>query len=818
MPRVKLLLNHPRIELLEDGWGITQTASNVSWGSWEEKDGKWTWRKTGMPQGFARERQTGVIMLMPKFLGSQMDVLQKVDWDFGNPDVMYETQTNQIETYSMIAARTGSESALVEILHSLAIQTILSAIDLRNIARSKQPLNANEPFSAIIQPGGVASSRVPSLFAMSFSSERFLLSITPTGEFTLYFKVSETETKLIARESYKAGGVDHRMPVQVSVIPWGPSYIGIHFSNDVASAWARGAPGTGGKSDSAFLINLADHGIDCPWDDSFAQHIKTPPGHVTIAVPAVRTPAGGAPSYLPFVAWTFSRGMYEGGTVKLGPITLDEKRTNPPELFMRGYFDYDGTRPDAPRAIGTPKGRDGTPWMPANYLEGYMELQMLPSPSGRQSPELWHWDVGIPEATFTPPWEPIDRSADWSMIRLQLSARSEASRLEVKLHNSPDSRIFFRPGPIRLEIDDVGVWDGYGIDREPTPEGPAGGPGVKGRMREEIHAHDMWHRLNTTTIAREIAVDNRSVAFVLKKVIKRAGFRDSDFEIDPDLDDLFFGDFPSPDEVKSFNSDTYVGDVVRDIQKFVNVQFADGLRVRWEDDLWKIYFATAWDQATLWPDNIILLDSSLMAVWDGTPLPARTDTARWNADQLVNRERFLLAGNETSIEITSSLPAFNCLEVVAQTQGTGKGDAVIGTIPKAPQTMADTNHPRFEGRIRKKIIAPPEALSAKDDAEIMKWARVIYDREQRRGITAQLGAEWQPFMRPDAFVMILGRNQEGEPCSYGCWRVERIDIQMDSDADIEGNDTSWKWEANYELVYQAKTDHPLFPMIAEDGE
>lgn len=827
VPRVTLTLNFPRTELLREGWAHSRTGRLVKPGFWEARSASslmgtaaYEWRNTPFPDDVWQEPNTGVLMMMPQVLRADLFsneawleyAIRRADFLWGDPDQVEEVENPATGGYLTVLKRpTGS--SLTEILVASALSDIIK-LGFGWIGRTETLISVNQGWSAIISPAGLTVDRAKAYLGFHWANN-FYIEFSTAGEFTVAYNfgnMDAAEWREIHRASFKTGSVDHKLPFQVTVIPWGRSYISVLFSQVTLGA-TLGVPrdpklGARGAQGNAFLIDLSEHGIPTPWADGIAQHIKTP----------------GAPLYVAanidsnqYVFW-ISRVVYpESATFDTGPVAMDFAKSVVPTTEYRGFADYDNSRPGAPKLSLSMIDRAGDPWTTDETI-GAIRVSMQSDPEQKYSPELWSYVAKVDPVTFTPDWTPVDVSDKWASIRLELTARSQASGLTVKLLGGDLAKYNKRGGPIRLEIDradgsgTVPVFDGYVMRREPTTEGAVVAGMIRGKMREELDAQDMWHRLNSQTMARALPIENRSVSEIIREAIQRTGQLPSEIEIDAELDEIAYSDVVTADQSKAWSSDTYVGDVVRDVEKFVSAQFSDGFRVRWLGDRWSCYFAYAWDEAELWPKNIFLLDGGLMAYWDevmGTAFDGlgRSDVERWNPSGAFGDERFYLMTSEFEPDI--NLPAFNCLEVIAPAGDKDGDGALMAVIDPDPEVLLDSESLIFEGRLRKGQKGPPEITDASED-EIPRWARWFYDREQRRGTVLGMQGEWQPEVMPDGFVMILGRGPGGDPVSFGCWRIESINVDIESDRQQD-----WSWSGSYDLVYQGPTAHPYFPMVSD---
>lgn len=816
-PRVSIVLDLPRSELLQDGFGESKTASAAKAGKWSNK----LWQEGALPEGIWKEPTTGCLMLKPSVFRADVEIeekwgenraLIKEAFDFANEQQVH-VEDNPVYPTGVLASvqtiapkRSGTGSTLINLLTSAALVSIASAMEMSMVwwAATKLPLKRNEGFAIIVNPANLALDTTLSYMNLAFGG-KFFLDLKAAGEFALYYNDgddSDPAWRMISRQSYKNGSVDHTSPFQITVIPWGPDYFSLHFSQIAQGVSGKSRAVGERKSESAFLISLSRAGIECPWADDIGQYIKTTAAKLHIALPA-KAHTG---------RFHIKRVAYAEETVDLGPLTMPEPKGQKPDVFGYGYWDYENSRPDAPKlALEVIPDHDGD-WSDEEDYRGAVRVVMTPSPDQIYTPELWSYDVTVPAMTHVPNWTPRDVSDKFTWLRLQLTARSEASVCQAKLIDQDPARMYHRGGPITvsfLGIDgqQVTVFDGYIKDREPTPFGPAIEGSVVGKMREEVTAHDMWTRVDNLLLSRSVSVDGMSIAELIRMVLNRCGFADEDIDVEDDvLEELTLAGSGAPDDLRVFNADATAGDVIRDIQKYTSAQFSDALRVRWEDGRWRVYLAWSFNVATD-PFSVFFLDTSVLEDWDtfyGSAISLMGDQDRWES-------KFYKV--TSSVEPNITQPAFNRLEVVAKVGDPSSDTAALVVIDPHPDVLNNPESPYFEGCVRTEVMAPPETVGAGDIERIQAWARSVYDREQLKGITLGFQAEWQPEIKPDQHILVIGRAPDGSPCSYGYFRIEEIDVEVTGDANNEEFRTDWGWSGSYSLVFQSRSGEETFPMI-----
>jgi len=789
------------------------------------------WEESDMPSEFWREPNTGIIMLKPGVFRESW--IEDEDWadfriamtDLVSGGLIDAPSYAAGGSWSLITPKRDSASVLIDVLAAAAAVAVardaLGDDTLRTVGRLDGNLGVNEGWSAFIDPAGKVSSRALNLMAFCFGGDKFYLAIRTNGEFSLLYNFGDaidTDWRMILQSSFKEGGVDHRLPFQVTVIPFGKDYVSILFSNFGGGRLQKLRYPSVGYQPSAHLIELSKFGIECPWNSDLQNYQKTEAGTLHIEMPLNRWSS----------SFSLARVAYPSGehSLNISPFGFALlKPDQPPGLTVFGLGD-DGSFPlTAPQLSQDVLGPTGASWDPETDTQGSIEITMESSPNRSYTPEFWSYDLTFQPVITTPEWTPVDVSSKFTHLRLKLTAASESPQATLKLQGGDFAKILHRPGPLMIEVQSAGggawntVLNGYGVTRELDPHGVISARSV-GRLREELVVHGrLWDQLNSLSLAEFPAIDARTFTWIFENLFGLCGYDAGDIDIDSDFDDLRVSDTQSPQELKVLSGDTKGGDLIRDLQTSFDRQQSDSFRVREVGDQARAYWADAWDIADEWPDHVFLMHHDLMGEWDtamstGFGPGERSDVDRWNVDQDPDRERFYIMNS--GLEITVDIPEFNALTIVAQTKGAESPDATLVSIPASPDVLDDTS-PAFEGRVRTEIKAPPEAL-AEDLGFVKAWARSLYDLEQRKGYQASFEGEWQPEIEPDQFIMILGRTPDGTAVSFGVWRIQEIDVEIALDWSSDSvPDISWSWRANYTVVYQGESDHPDFPMVTTEG-
>jgi hypothetical protein len=99
----------------------------------------------------------------------------------------------------------------------------------------------------------------------------------------------------------------------------------------------------------------------------------------------------------------------------------------------------------------------------------------------------------------------------------------------------------------------------------------------------------------------------------------------------------------------------------------------------------------------------------------------------------------------------------------------------------------------------------------------------LYDETYREVIQWTHGAEWVPGVEPDQFAWIVGLGPAGTPVSYGVYRIEEIEVNIEHDnvPDVtpdEGDfpqtlgDRRFTWKGEYTLVWESAYEVDGIPM------
>jgi hypothetical protein len=870
-PHITVTFNHARGELLKEGWGVSRVASAFQYAS---NDGNLflglmppgALGAAPPPEGFQLMPGQRIVRMRPDHTqrGFEEDSLYdstkyaKSELEFGDPDQFLE----MAQSHALLAKRTEAGSHLIESLTALAIAHTLALEQIADeqlvwAVRTQEVLKANEGIVLLIDPSGTTLDRAQRYAAVMIGDEFYLgINLNGMAEFWQYSATDDPEVfEWVMRETipFGEGGIHHQKGMIVELIPWGASNIQIRFAT-MNMAGSRYVAGTKSSSTAqqVYDIDLSRYGFEPSIDPSLNQVIKTQPAKAYVALRQGDIEDGTAYAF----RLRLSRVRYqESATFDLLPEALGETKTPAPQLVWRGFADFTlGGNPTQPQIGITAINEMGAAYVPGTSTYIGARVTMDASADRVYSPELWYWEGKIAEETHTPAWTPLDMSAKWTYLRIQRKASSEPCHFQGKFkRDSEYLNLFKSDGPIRVTAEsidgttEIPLFEGYPLDRKPTlggsstPPNPSETPGpgdpeedppippnlpmASLLIEDEIDALDGWHKLNNTPIRRAVSIEGKSVGTVLEDLLNQAGYPDSELRIEDDLYDIEIPGFTEPNALRVFAVDAFIGDGIKELIKPYGLGGYSDIRVRqvadpdWVDPgaapmVWSCYLAPIYDSATP-PTKAFYLDSSLIPSIthnegeEDEETVRRTDQERWEADPDDGMRHYI---STSTLELTIRKPDFNGLIARAST-GTGEGaDGLVCFIAPDPRVLDDPDYILFEGQVRGYEIGPPE-VTCQTYQELERIARRYYDRAHEGLITTSIGGEFQPEIDADEFIAILGRNPEGEPVSYGAWRIIAIDAEIRED---HGN-TRWSWYGNYALEYVGATPetgyYAGFPMF-----
>jgi hypothetical protein len=834
-PHITVTFNHARTELLKEVWGVSRVASAFQFAS---NNGNLflsllppgALGAAPPPEGFQLMPETRVVRLRPSFTekGFEEDTLydadkySKSELEFGDPDEHIEMPTSKM----LLAKRADSTSELTGLAAVPAFVQAILALATNDVliwtTRTTAVLRENEGIGMLIDGSGSSIDRAVVFQALYFGGRFWLgVSMNSTAEFWEY-----SGGEWVLREVFGIGdsGISHTKPFAVTAVPHGVAHISFYFTQSVdvrASLGATRSSSTFGK-EAVFTVDLRKYGFEPSIDPLLDAVVKTEASQAYVAqtLGGVGTKAHAHRNRLQRVRYR------ESETFDLVPEALGEAKTPEPQMAWYGYANFDsGSKPDLPQISIEAIDEMGDPYVPGTSTYIGARVTMQASSDRVHSGELHYWEGKIAEETHTPDWTPVDMSAKWTYLRIQRKASSEPCHFQGKFkRDSEYLNLFKSDGPIRVTAEsidgtaEIPLFEGYPLDRKPTL-------GVNSILEDEIDALDGWHKLNCTPIRRAVSIEGKSVGTVLEDLLNQAGYPDSELRIEDDLYDIEIPGFTEPNAVRVFAVDAFIGDGIKELIKPYGLGGYSDIRVRqvadpdWVDPgaapmVWSCYLAPIYDEADP-PTKAFYLDSSLIPSIthnegeEDEETVRRTDAERWEADPDDGMRHYI---STSTLELTIRKPDFNGLIARAST-GTGEGaDGLVCFIAPDPRVLDDPDYILFEGQVRGHEIGPPE-VTCQTYQELERIARRYYDRAHEGLITTSIGGEFQPEIDADEFIAILGRNPEGEPVSYGAWRIIAIDAEIREDH----SNTRWSWYGNYALEYVGATPetgyYAGFPMF-----
>jgi hypothetical protein len=798
-PQVKLTLDYNRRELIREYFGVGRDGRNFRFSALNSA-GELV--ASAVPEHLWREPNTGYYMLRPTFAHPQhwedpAKTLSQGLADF-NSHLPGLLEVGDTAGAQRILLQMGGYASVIPSLAVLGWTAALRDALSQAIIIETDPFEVNEGFAFTFQPYGTARNRVSDYIAVYFGGS-YCLVVDTGGNMKFYYGVDDDGSgspayRLLERYHYAEAAAGHRTAVQVAVIPFGPRFLSIVISSHPMTTGSLASVAGGAEFSGHFLVDLAKHKIDAPSIPTTGQYQKTASSPLYVGIRREG-----------LYAYDFSihRVRYlESCTFTLMPEPMTTVRPNStPTIAPYGYaYDLLGGGGYA-NLTGFVVNSDLAAWDPLTDTDPTPKFTMAPEQSGLYSPELWQYDLSIDGETAVAEFTEYDASAEWQRLRFHLSAGNEPTRFEAKLRRDDFDRLYKKGGPVRLDVvypgsvepytaaSYVPVFDGYLMNRQPT---------VSGRIvTDECEGLDMWHRLDSTPLDMETLPEELNVGPLLKRLIKRAGFEDSQITVDAVLDSLPQGKSEEPGQVKSYAPDTTVGTAVRDVIKRHAFAGRDLIRVRWEPSWsgtewvasWNVTLAPTYDPAV--PPSIRFYAASLM--------PAAADTARW------------LAGDfriKSDLEFTIGLPEFNWLRCSSTTSVKQDAGGLLSDIEPHYKTLTDPTDWRYEGRARVLSLSPPE-VTAQTQNELDRFARSFYQFHHSGTVVLACEAEYQPgLIKADMFVEVRGVNPSGDPVSFGAFRIENADCEIRRDA------YRHEWAGNYTLVYVGETADPDFPMFS----
>jgi hypothetical protein len=845
-----------RNELATPGYAFTRLASNYRFAYMPSPLAA---IRAGTPDGVWQEPNTGVIMLRPNcfrsgFRESPLHKIGRIGIDqlflAENPSSRSAFLAVHTDTGRKVLAREHNTSILW-LLPKLAEQAILDKLagvgeEMAVAWRTKEPLLMNEGFGAIITPTGVSDDRADNYYAFIFG-DRYCLNILMSGAADVYERVrlepdDPESTEWVFRDRYNFGsaGVDHTQPFMVCVIPWGETYISITFTQTQSAPLGGAFMATRGAGDrrAAFLIDLKQWGHDAEWHEGQKQWQKTKPAHLAVAIRKDVHMYDDAPFRIRYTS---------EAAFALMPEHLPQPFPDVfPQVVAFGYVGHKEPEQPRPTRIDVEyRNNLGAEWDPVTDTKLVVTMELTPSENGVYTPELWWHTVEFDRVIHQP--ELSVAQLPWRYLRIQKTCGLNASECNVKIYDDTYYEQLLRRGqPLQVTVrpanggDPIPVWDGYVDMVQPDtigatqledlslpPDPVTNKQLARIRVQSEMSGYDMWDRLESTPVQDTLPFTNKRLGETLVKLLRAAGFEDSDIELvdADDLNAIVIDPVTEPGAVESFEADMLVADAIRQLLARYQIQGESLIRVRWVGDKWKIYFAPSYDPSSTNILKVFHLDHTLIPLRDGDI--GRSDIERWFPPEGPEGLEHYYIKAEGNFEADVVQPEFNAAKFVSSTGSSDRAEKLEFWIPPHPDVIETPESPIFEGRVRSAILGPP-VVTAQSMLALQTQARGIYGATQARTVQAVFPGEWQPpvtiedrtyGLDVDDLIAIVGRNTDGEPVSYGVWRIEAMDIEVRTDAAIKsktGEDdighTYWDRHADYTVGYVGPTTSETFAL------
>lgn len=877
MQNVQVLLGQARPALRQASWYRTRLAKDFQPGliipnpkfqdTINSREPEFITIKAALPDDLWQEPTTGVILKKPNILRADFmegydpidnwanSLVKDIQWRWNTDPSSFgydftigtSSPATALTTHQFVGVplRSAVDDGIAAIQVTKAIQNWMDhSDDMVPGLETNDPFQINEGLSAWIHPYGMFTDRAKTYSVIAFGS-KYILEVRMNGSMVLNADLGYNASYITGNVPYTPkwvpvalftttdGGVSHTKPMQITIIPWGYDYISFLVSNvDDWNQTRKFSPRlTGSRLGKSFLYRISDsEGFNPPFDRKTGQYVKTYAAPVTIGTRAHNYSFGVGLAHVRYSKIVSELVLYPEFLPELKPYAAPTQKY---EGFAGATSDPSSIQPTAIDQSFT--NELGFPYNSTKDTEIVAKYELTASSDGMYTPELWLQTFSIPEDVWTPPWPVEDLSKFWTKIRFQRSTTPDTQKAEIRYRFGQDddrfSKLFVDGGkPIRFTIKGVPMFDGNIDVNRPTvgavivaPPSIMDSPVVADIMGQHT-AHDMWARLNDTEVDSYEFLDGLNMVKVIVALIKKAGFRDSDINvIDPNgyIASYDFESFQNANDWKNINPDATCGAVLRELLK--NYWFKP-IRVRWVDNQWLIYEAPTYTYVKNSPPAI-----QLAMV---TPL-GTSDTDRWS------NHIYKVRGN---FEIDNPEIDFNVL--VARTiKEVGEGaDGFEVTIPGNVLPTGDVNkydyfpyrsvndptYPWFIGSVKVKTIQPPEITLATSLPELAKLARIYFERYAKRRPTGNCRCEWQEEIDVDEFVWVTGLDNHGNPCSYGAWRVDDVDVEISQDFPDRSNahdfpdwvnspfnnrDMSYTYDARLSLVFVGLADSKDVPMF-----
>lgn len=828
LPRIRVLLDYPRPEIKTPGFGMTRVAGAFKFaalkrefkytGSLVVVTGRNRYTPADIDPKAWQEPSTGIVMLRPRALyanfmedaGAQPDRYDVSEFDHGSSDGGGALFIQLPNRRALVLRRENKDSDFVELTVPANVAASLTQTGGANglgwASKTKTYLARNEGFGFLIVPHGTAEDR--SADYKVFTWDRFSVRVQMNGIALFAVNMGSTvDPEWVVKSAFNFGnaGINHTRPFTIYILPFGRKFIGVYFGQGGMPGYEPVRSASAAKR-SAFLFDIEKAGLPTPeFDNSMKHYVKTEAGNLYVAIQKKKHHYQWQPFKLryPFDA-----------TITLMPEQLGITRPYDPVFTAYGYQPTGTTL--APMSNVNAFGDAFDKLTDIEVVPRFTMTHIASGPyQNLYTPELWYFDLEVETEGWNPPYVEDDISHLWTELRIQRGVDPDLFEGHIKANYEDHHFQLYRRGtPFLIEIDGKPAMQGYAKRPHHTIGGTTSKYPVGQLMVDtEFEIKNEWYRFETTPIMESIAIDGKTIKEVVSKLIKRTGYTDADIIFDPEIENLKLEGFTENNEVKTFNEDTMIADVFREIIKKFGFQGRSYMRiVKGDDAKWHIGFAPEFIEGiTADPRVFFYLDTSLAPMNIAEQERWKTTVLNEEGEEEPQDAHFIITSRP---ECISNAGEWNAAKFTTATGAESSADGLQIIIPPNPKVFDDPGSYLFEGLVRAGVIGPPE-ITATDEKSLTRQGRMMYDQAQRDQLVFTFDAEWQPAIKEDLHFIIVGRDRNGDPCSYGVFRIETVDVTIRRDITPGSavDESSWSWTANYTVIYVARSASDDFPMV-----
>ena len=837
-PRINLTLNEPRQELLQEGWSRSRVASSLQAARLSTMPGPNNTTVTrylpaDFPHGVWKAPDTGFLLMRPSALRD--DFAESPDYFNARIPLSALTfASGVVPTFDEPAAALTGKPKLITLQRddpNVDVPSIAAPAWAWAALTASSPLMTftaatvgtlaiNEGFTMTVQPSGLATDRAEAWLGLMFGDRYYLLlgmnGSAAIWEYRYPSVATGSPSDWVRRErfEYTQGGVDHTKAFQVTVLPWGIEFISLLFSQAAQpSQEARAA--TTQRSTNTYTHRLSLGIGELPrFDQAHGHYVKIEPAPLRIAMRRRGHQYAFALARLRYPPQVEFIGLPEQLTEPKGPMDV--------MVTPIGFY---------PGGSHVARGRvneDGAVWDPPAHVRFAPTFALQSGGGGMYTPELWGVEYDVHPRVHVTPTTAHDLSPVWSSLRWRESNHPDSSDLTIVMRRNLDWQNLLKlDGLVTLRIDGVERFQGYIEQSRPHFDGLPFSPMSDARaalgmprdvnlgvpLRDQPVVTDHWGRLADTDAANFRSLTRRSIGEVFEEGLHRAGYTSGEIAVSPEVHELSFGGFERANDWRQPQEDTNVADLFRRIIETYGAQNRQDLRCVRRRGAWRVYLSRSFDPAAQLPGLVFMLDDRVFF-----PQGA-SDAARWSAAGGPYLKVF------TQPEVYVRRPEFNELRCFTTDEPNETAVALAAFIAAHPRTLTDPTFHAYEGRIRAHTMGSSACGHLSTQNEIERFARRVYDSEYRKRVQWTHAAEWHPNVEPDQFAWVVGRGPDAAPVSYGVWRVEEVEVSLETDnvplpPDVDPwrqtrlGDRQFTWEADYTLAWEAPYSTLEVPMFS----